>query len=70
MLSEILGTLLGRLRDSVVLRLRGNGQTAREVIDTIAALTHWLEVASYLIRIHGHDDAGVPYGLERGLIHG
>jgi hypothetical protein len=66
MLSEILGALLGRLRDSVVLRLRGNGQTAREVIDNTAALIRWLD----LIRIHGQGDAGCPYGLERGLIHG
>jgi hypothetical protein len=66
MLSEILGTLLGRLRDSVVLRLRGNGQTAREVIDNIAALIRWLD----LIRIHGQEDAGFPLCLERGLIHG
>jgi hypothetical protein len=66
MLSEILGALLGRLRDSVVLRLRGNGQTAREMIDNIAALIRWLD----LIRIHGKTMLVVPYGLERGLIHG
>jgi hypothetical protein len=36
------------------------GQTAREMIKNIAALIRSLELASYLIGTHGHNDAVCP----------
>src|ERR1041384_5725267 len=52
-LSEIPGPILGRSRDSVILRLHRKGQTTREMIEVIAALIRWLVLASNMILVGG-----------------